>query len=147
MNYDLASFCWEGWDEPGIVVTPEDSAAGAQAADENLRLAQELGRPAFPLSNAWWMVGAYRMQQGDFTGACRSFEAFRAVTGADAVRTLLADGYIELARMFGEQTGDLPSVCTALRALEGDGPAYAEQLETACRVYQGQWAVESERGR
>ena len=145
MNYDLASFCWQGWDEPGIVITVEDEAAGARAAEENLRLAQELERPAFPMSNAWWMVGAYRLQAGDFAGAKMAFEKCREFTEGKTERRLMSDGYIEIAQEFLEQASDLPRVCEELRSLEGEGPSYADQLETARLVFQRRWMVESVR--
>lgn len=145
MSYDLASFCWAGWDEPGVVITDEDSVAGAKAAEENLRLAEELERPAIPMSNAWWMVGAYRLQSGHFGEAEGAFQAFRELTEGDPARTLLADGYVQIARMFLDQSGDLRPACRELRTLGGDGPAYADQLEAACRVFQQRWTVESER--
>lgn len=134
MSYDLAAFCWYGWDEPGVVITPEDSSAGAQAAEENLRLAIELERPAGPLGNAWWMVGAYRLQEGDYAGAKTAFEAFRTLTEGDRVRTLLAEGYLQIPRLFLEKTYELPHICAELRAAGGDGPEYADQLETAFEV-------------
>jgi hypothetical protein len=145
MNYDLASFCWHGWDEPGIVIMTDDEAVGARAAEENLRLAQELERPAFPMSNAWWMVGAYRLQEGNFEGAKEAFGKCREFTDGIAARQLMADGYVEIAREFMEQNGDLASICKELRSIEGDGPEYADQLETACRVFQRRWMVESVR--
>src|SRR6187397_2485679 len=36
--YDIASFTWNGWDEPGITITSADLAAGFDAAKANLRL-------------------------------------------------------------------------------------------------------------
>ena len=32
LSYDLASFTWAGWDEPGIVITPPEARAGCAAA-------------------------------------------------------------------------------------------------------------------
>ena len=145
LNYDLAAFCWHGWDEPGIVVSPDDSAAGGRAAEENLRLAQELGRPAVPMGNAWWMVGAYRMQSGDFEGAKAAFETFRTFAEDDPVRLLLAEGYVRIPRRFLETTFDLGPICAGLRAAGGDGPLYADQLETALEVMTRRWATENRR--
>ena len=42
--YDFASCAWNGWDEPGVVITKADHAAGFDAARVNLRLAVELER-------------------------------------------------------------------------------------------------------
>src|SRR5437773_2055538 len=38
MCYDIASFTWDGWGEPGITITPTDLAIGFDAAKANLRL-------------------------------------------------------------------------------------------------------------
>ncbi|RYG22062.1 hypothetical protein EON82_17795 [bacterium] len=147
MSYDLAAFCWTGWDEPGVVITAGDEAAGLRAAEENLRLAQELERPSGPMGNAWWMVGAYRFQEGDFAGATKAFEEFRRLAEGDSTRVLLADGYVEIARMFTDQTSEYRRICEELRSLEGDGSEYATQLETAVGVFIRRWMVESERRR
>src|SRR4051794_17432075 len=45
MAFNLASFTWPGWDEQGITITPEQLAAGRQAAELNYQLALELNRP------------------------------------------------------------------------------------------------------
>ena len=42
MAYNIASFTWSGWDEPGIVIGPSDLATGLDAARTNLRLGTEL---------------------------------------------------------------------------------------------------------
>ena len=37
LTYDLASYTWPGWDEPGIIVTPPEMRAGYAAARANRR--------------------------------------------------------------------------------------------------------------
>src|SRR5579871_4413511 len=37
LAYDLGSFTWPGWDEPGITITPADLNTGREAAKTNLR--------------------------------------------------------------------------------------------------------------
>src|SRR5688500_17012208 len=49
MAYNLASFTWPGWNEPGIVTTSSDVALGLDAAKANLRLAVELQKGELPL--------------------------------------------------------------------------------------------------
>src|SRR5689334_18332785 len=37
LAYDLGSFTWSGWDEPGIIIDPSQEAIGLDAARANLR--------------------------------------------------------------------------------------------------------------
>ncbi len=59
LAYNLASFTWPGWDEPGISPTPADIALGHEAAKLNLRLALELQKPPDKIRNAHWLLGAH----------------------------------------------------------------------------------------
>lgn len=59
MAYNLASFAWDGWDEPGITITECELREGFEAAKLNLRLALTLRRPPAGLHNAYWMLGAH----------------------------------------------------------------------------------------
>ena len=56
--YDLGANLWPGWQDEGIVLTPADLTTGLEAARLNLRLAEQLGRPALPRCNAHWLLGA-----------------------------------------------------------------------------------------
>ncbi|MEK6223007.1 MAG: hypothetical protein N2D54_12245, partial [Chloroflexota bacterium] len=57
LNYNLASFSWPGWDEPGFMDIPTDILAlGLQAAHENLRLAIELKKEEVRVSRAHWAI-------------------------------------------------------------------------------------------
>ena len=40
LSFDIASFTWPGWDEPGVTVTLALRAVGLEAARLNFRLAQ-----------------------------------------------------------------------------------------------------------
>lgn len=133
MNYDLASFCWPGWDEPGIEIAEDDLAAGEKAADENLRLAEELKRDHGPMANAHFMVGAYQLARGRSTEAQASFRRQRehASAAEDRAGVLLAEGYLSLA-----SRGTAEEAAGALRnsGLE-NGIFFADQLDTAARVF------------
>jgi hypothetical protein len=127
--YDVGSFCWIGWDEPGISIDAELAAAGARAAALNLALAEKLDRPAGPLSNAHWLVGAHELAAGRRDQAVRCFEesARHARQGSDLGAELLAVGYIAIAR------GEAPDL-DAFASVE-DGDEYVAQLRTAARVF------------
>ena len=63
LAYDIGSFNWPGWDEPGVEIGPADVAAGFDGARVNLRLAIELkkGGP----SNVTGALAARRVSTRD----------------------------------------------------------------------------------
>lgn len=54
LAYDIGSFTWPGWEEPGIHPTPDEIAFGRECANLNLRLAIELNKPPVP---SRWPIG------------------------------------------------------------------------------------------
>jgi hypothetical protein len=72
--YNLGSYTWPGWDEPGIKIQPEDLVLGFQAAKLNLRLGEDLARGAEPMSRAHWLVGAHALAAGNMQRHWRVFE-------------------------------------------------------------------------
>ncbi len=140
LTYDLASFTWPGWDEPGIVITPPEMRAGHAAARANLAMAEELEKGDLPLSRAYWMLGAHELAASLFAEARTAFEA--AATHADQAGTE-GRSQAALARAFAlvaalaEGLGDGSELQAAIALLEAaeDGPAYAEQVRTARSVF------------
>ena len=141
MCYDLASFTWPGWDEPGIKVTQSDMWAGLDAAKANLRLGKELNKGDLPLSRAHWMLGAHLMAARRWPEAIEHFEratkyAETAVSRPDA---LLSVGFATLTALL-ERPGDmaaaarLEEIKAALTPLE-HGPDFVSQIETAAAVF------------
>ncbi len=136
LSYDLASFTWAGWDEPGIVITPPEARAGCAAARANLALANELEKGALPRSRAHWILGAHELAAGRPDDARSNFDA--AMTLAQAAG---AEGVAEakLARAFAvladRATGtaseaELDAALADLRA-DPDGGVLVEQVRTA----------------
>jgi hypothetical protein len=127
--YDVGSFCWTGWDEPGVTIDEEIADAGARAAAFNLTLAEQLDRPSGPRSAAHWLVGAHELAAGRRDAAARCFEASAryARDAGDVGLELLAEGYAAIAR------GDAPDT-SGFAGVE-DGDEYVTQLETAARVF------------
>ena len=121
--YDIGSFCWPGWDEPGITIDEATFAFGAQAANLNLALAIQLSRP---LSNAQWLVGAYHLAARRTTEAVASFERARDLADDEATK-LLATGYIAIAHGESFATDELEAL--------PDGTDLVAQLRTAERVF------------
>lgn len=127
--YDLGSFCWPGWDEPGIEIGASMRTFGASAADLNLELAERLGRSEGPMAAAHWLVGAHLLAAGDRPAAITSFEtsASLARTAGDHVAELLAEGYTRISRH------ERPDI-VELQSLE-HGNEVAAQLQTAFNVF------------
>jgi len=132
--YNLGSFCWPGWAEPGIEIGKKECAFGFDAARCNLRLAIELKRPSKGMGNAYWLVGAYELANGDFDDAIAAFEKAQSTFTEDPAMALMAAGYRQLAAHLQSGTQNRQSLEAAKTALldEGseDGKAFAEQLTT-----------------
>jgi len=143
MNYDLASFCWPGWDEALIEITEDDVTAGERAADENLRMAVALSRGDAPMANAHFMVGAYRLSRRRMTDALISFAHFRSHASAsqDVASTRLADGYLALTEWLnGDEDAEetFVGIVDRLKASTDKNEVYfAQQLQTAAKVVRG----------
>lgn len=141
--YNLASFTWPGWAEPGITLSPADVAAGFEAARLNLRLAVELKRGPGPLAAAHWMVGAHQLAAGRHAEAIEAFSRQEAMAreAKDRPNELLAQGFAGLTRLAGNLDAEAGarSLKEAQAKLLGekveDGQFFVDQLETARRVF------------
>lgn len=136
LSYDLASFTWAGWDEPGIVITPPEARAGAAAARANLRLAAELDKGDLPRARAHWMVGAHELAAGRPEDARTDFEAAGVLADAagpeGASEAKLARAFAALADLSAGAgaESDVEAALEALRA-DPDGAVLVRQVETA----------------
>jgi hypothetical protein len=141
--YNLGANCWPGWKDEGITINPTDLAIGMDAARLNLRLAVELERPAEPMANAHWLLGAHLLAARQYDAAIAEFtktaEKFGEADKADA--RLMGLGYAALAGKL-KQPGDAAaaeSLKSAIQSLldlgTGDAKFYAEQLRTAEDVF------------
>ena len=136
LSYDLASFTWAGWDEPGIVITPPEARAGCAAARANLTMAKELEKGELPRARAHWLLGAHELAAGRPDDARTNFEM--AVTLAKAAGSEGASE-AKLARAFVVLTDLAASAATeaeleaALKELQADpdGAALVDQVKTA----------------
>jgi hypothetical protein len=141
MAYDTASFCWPGWDEPGILIGEEEIDAGEQAANLNMQLAQELGRTGDPMANALFMIGAYHLVRQRYAEAAEVFARSRqiAIDAGDVDRTVLGEGYIAIAKVLDRQPGarqELIAILATLDPLDIQGDKFVyDQITTAARVF------------
>lgn len=140
LYYDLASFTWPGWDEPGITISPGELEIGQDAARANLRLAHELKKGDLPLSRGFWMLAGHEMCTGEFDAARQSYH--NAVRHAHAAGSkpeqLLAEGFVRLTELLDAKTtgpdAELDSILDRLKPLE-NGPDFVQQIETARAVF------------
>ena len=134
LTYDLASFTWPGWDEPGIIVTPPEMRAGYAAARANLRMAQELDKGDLPLSRAHWILGAHELAAGHPDEAQASFgrAADHAATAGEAGETELARAFEALALSAADASASarLDDALARLGSIDG-GAELAAQVTTA----------------
>ncbi|HYF34867.1 MAG TPA: hypothetical protein VD994_06200 [Prosthecobacter sp.] len=143
LAYNLASFTWTGWDEAGIVVTSADLKAGQDAARLNLRLAEELKRPAKGKANAHWILGAHELAVNRLPEAKEAFHRGKthAVLGGETLMEQMFEGYSLLTEVLdsrdnAEAKRAFDDVVKALNA-EGseDAREYARQLTVALTVF------------
>ena len=141
MAFNLASFTWPGWDEPGIRLDGTTAALGMEAARYNLRLAQELYKGDLPRARAYWMLGAHQLAAGAFREAGANFATSAEFAARAEARDeeLVAIGYVALAALIQGEVGArarLDEVKTELGPC-ANGPFFVEQLATAERVFSG----------
>jgi hypothetical protein len=145
LAYDIGSFTWPGWEEPGITPTPADLAVGRDCAQLNLRLAIELNKPPARLSMAHWLVGAHALAARDFELAEKEFQLAQDVlpqtdAAANAVKDCNA-GYMALARLCKNPAdavapAQFDEVIARLGTREGDdAKSYLTQLLSARRLF------------
>lgn len=144
LAYNLASFTWPGWNEPGITPTKLDLVAGLCAAELNVQLAEELHRPAQVQASALWTLGAQQLAAADYAKAIQTFERARAQArrGEDALQQRMLEGYALLAEHMATASDALlherlQALVDALKKESSpDAVSYAEQLTTARDVFQ-----------
>ena len=140
MTYNLASFTWTGWDEPGVEIAPSDQAAGLAAARTNLDMAVELDTGDLAISRGWWMLGAHLLSAGESKEACEAFAAaaeYADQAGAD-VEAELSKSFDALAALAAGEDGaadELTASLTRLQSMDG-GDGFVSQVET-CRSVLG----------
>lgn len=143
ISYNLASFTWPGWDEPGVECSPALVAIGFDAAATNLRLARDLNRGDLPMSRGGWMLAGHHLARGDFAAAAAHYSAARdyAVAAGSAADEGLCAGFAAMVRVLQDGNDpaakqDLEQAIAKLATLGEDGREFIRQIETAQRVFQ-----------
>jgi hypothetical protein len=137
--FNLASFTWPGWDEPGIVIGPDDLAMGRKAAQLNFYLALELKRPPDKVAVAHWLMGAHALAAGQHDQALKHFESYQT-TATDETNRLTARGYSAITKLAaGRESAKAKTAfddaVTALKVINSDDSKFfAEQLVSVRKV-------------
>lgn len=141
LAYNLASFCWPGWNEKDVIISAGDIAIGLDAARLNVRLGKEIQAKELPLSADYWMLGAQLLASQEYEEAIRIFNQSKelARTEGDNLSELLAGGYIGIAMIVsGDKEGwkvlDQTTKALAETGSE-DAQFFIEQFNTALDVF------------
>lgn len=138
ISYDLGANLWPGWQDEGIVLTAADLETGFEAAQLNLRLAEELGRPPLARCNAHWLLGAHELARGGAAAALVQFTCAveQAQLAERADFRAMSAGYAAIAalRIDRQDAAAEQSFTAAVRDLEQlgteDAKYFADQLRT-----------------
>jgi len=128
LSFDIASFTWPGWNEPGIVVTPALLAAGLEAARLNFKLAQKVQSPEGVRKAAHFILGAQLLAAGEPTEAIHVWSTSPDEQGNHP--------WVLLARVVqGGDPAELDRVLAELQAQGGEAEAMSKQIQTARSVF------------
>jgi hypothetical protein len=139
LMYDVASFTWPGWAEPGVEVLGRDLQIGCEAAVANLRLAAELDKGDLALARARWMLGGHLLAAGRHSEAGDQYSqsAVLAEAAGSPEEARLGEAFAALGAVLAGADGaqqSLDAAIVRLAAAEG-GAALVEQLTTARDVF------------
>lgn len=142
ISYNLGANLWPGWKDP-VVLSTNDLAIGLDAARLNLRLGQELGRPAEPLGHAHWLLGAQLLAANKHTEAAKEFatSAAKFKEAKKPTEEQMAASYEKLAHRLGDpknadhQTNLQAALKTLTDLNNDDAKFFAEQIRTAEEVF------------
>ena len=143
LAYNLASFTWPGWNEPGIEITSAHLTKGFQSAQLAVQLMTEANGEPPAMFGVNWVLGAHQLARGQYADAIAAFEKSHQIASAADLRgsALLARGYVGLAKVAGRSDTaqgeqELKAAKDALIAegIQG-GPSFVTQLDNAHMVF------------
>jgi hypothetical protein len=141
MAYDVGSFTWPGWEEPGINPTTDDLAFGRQCAGLNLSLAIELNKPVEKVASAHWLAGAHALTAGEWSSAASAFDAAIALLETDSPFAIYLRGCAAVAKMRADDNPkvahtQLQDVMSKLQnAGDNDSAVYLGQIKSILKLY------------
>ena len=141
LAYNLGSYTWPGWNEPGIEIKATHLAIGMDAARANLRLVKGLDKGPLARSRAHWLLGAHQLAS-NHAEARASFEVAHEKARKAGVpkERLLASGYIAIVLMREGKHGEGKQLLAEVRqklgnAKDGHGDPLIKQIDTARAVF------------
>jgi hypothetical protein len=142
MAYNVASFTWPGWDEPGINCPPAMVEIGLDCARTNIRLAKELNKGDLPMSRGLWMLAGHQLARGEFEEAAKNYAAARdhAMIAASVGDEALCAGFLALTHLLQQPSdaaeAEMAQAITRLETAGDDGKEFIRQIEVARRVFE-----------
>ncbi len=143
MAYNISVNAWPGWNEKGINIQREQSVRALHFAQENLRLAEVLKRPADVRGNAYWLIGAQLLALEQPAKAIMQFK--KAAKEFDSAKKHdyrhMAEGYIGIAQLTraasrAQGRATLEKALANLAADKtDDGKFFASQLRQVEKVF------------
>jgi hypothetical protein len=138
ISFNVGANTWPGWGDDGISISPDQRAAGIDAATLSLRLANELmlGPPQMAASH--WLVAAHHIAARRPDAALAALdEAARGFAAAgDNPSQMMVRGYRALARKLCVETR-----ATALTELDRVLECLEQDASKPARFYQQQLVV------
>jgi len=101
MSYNLAADLADCWPGDETQRTRSHFEQGLEAAKRCIQLREQLGAPADKLATAWWARGMHEISLGASVDAAESFARAVAIGTDGEFGTMLAQGYLGLARWIG----------------------------------------------
>ena len=138
LTYDVASFTWIGWDEPGISPTDAEIAEGLEMARLNLQYAIQLQKGDLPTSRAYWMVGAHLLTSNRASEAVAEFEeaeSFAILSGSQP-DIKLCQGYLLLATQASDRSVSSDRLNRHLTEMDEneETAGLTQQIRTAAKI-------------
>jgi hypothetical protein len=144
LAYNSSANLWPGWADEAVQPTESDLLAAYDLARVHRRLCQDAQLDHEALGNAHWLVGAQRLALGQEQAAHHDFEIAKAAyqDAAQPTSTAMAEGYVALSlslmgTMAAEGDKRFEVAIAQLKQLGDDGEFFADQLQTAKRVFLG----------
>ena len=142
LSYNVSSHLWPGWADEAVSPTSSDLQSALDLARVHHRLVLEESLDAESLGNARWLLGAQRMALGQEQSAHHAFETAKTAyrEAGRPASEWMAEGFqalslLLMATMATEGQRRFDAAIETLKTLGDDGEFFADQLQTAKRVF------------
>ena len=142
LAYNVSSNLWPGWGDEAVNPTTSDLQAALDLARVHHRLVMDEKLDSETVGNARWLVGAQRLAMGQEQAAHHAFETAKASykEASKPANESMAEGFQALSlqlmgTMATEGQRRFEAAIGELKQLGDDGEFFADQLQTAKRVF------------